>query len=142
VCCPLGDNKNYCGSYQAFLQSYDLSWGRVKSITRSAVGNHEYLTSGRTDCTSANAGMTANRVSDTTWTETGVNFDNAPSFGSALGSSGSFGTNVWISVDVTVHITGNGTYSIGLTTPGSTAISLASRESGSNAPQLIVETTP
>jgi hypothetical protein len=53
---PLGDIQYYCGGYQAFLQSYDLSWGRVKSITRPAVGNHEYLTSGGTDCTSANAG--------------------------------------------------------------------------------------
>ena len=53
---PLGDNQYYCGGYQAFLQSYDLSWGRVKSITRPVVGNHEYLTSGGTDCTSANSG--------------------------------------------------------------------------------------
>ena len=53
---PLGDIQYYCGGYQAWLQSYDLSWGRVKSITRPAVGNHEYLTSGGTDCTSANAG--------------------------------------------------------------------------------------
>jgi calcineurin-like phosphoesterase family protein len=52
----LGDNQYYCGGYQAYLQSYDLSWGRVKSITRPAVGNHEYLTSGGTDCTSANSG--------------------------------------------------------------------------------------
>jgi len=52
----LGDNQYYCGGYQAFLQSYDLSWGRVKSITRPAVGNHEYLTSGGTDCNTANAG--------------------------------------------------------------------------------------
>jgi chitodextrinase len=52
----LGDNQYYCGGYQAFLQSYDKSWGRVKSITRPAVGNHEYLTSGGTDCNSANAG--------------------------------------------------------------------------------------
>jgi hypothetical protein len=52
----LGDNQYYCGGYQAFLQSYDLSWGRVKSITHPAVGNHEYLTSGGTDCTTANTG--------------------------------------------------------------------------------------
>ncbi len=24
---PLGDVQYYCGGYQAFLQSYDLSWG-------------------------------------------------------------------------------------------------------------------
>jgi acid phosphatase type 7 len=52
----LGDNQYYCGGYQAWLQSYDRSWGRVKGITRPAPGNHEYLTSGGTDCNSANAG--------------------------------------------------------------------------------------
>jgi len=51
----LGDDQYYCGGYQAFLQSYDLSWGQVKSITRPVVGNHEYLTYGGTDCTNANA---------------------------------------------------------------------------------------
>jgi hypothetical protein len=52
----LGDNQYYCGGYQAFLQSYDPSWGRIKDITHPAVGNHEYLTSGGTDCNAANAG--------------------------------------------------------------------------------------
>src|SRR5215471_9686761 len=46
----LGDTQYECGGYQAFLQSYDLSWGRVKSITHPVVGNHEYLSSGGTDC--------------------------------------------------------------------------------------------
>ncbi len=52
----LGDNQYYCGGYQAYLQSYDLSWGRLKSITHPAVGNHEYLVAGGTDCSMANAG--------------------------------------------------------------------------------------
>ena len=52
----LGDNQYYCGGYQAFLNSYDLSWGRVKGITHPSVGNHEYLTSGGTDCNINNAG--------------------------------------------------------------------------------------
>ena len=52
----LGDNQYYCGGYDAFLQAYDLSWGRVKAITHPAVGNHEYLTSGGTGCTPANGG--------------------------------------------------------------------------------------
>jgi hypothetical protein len=51
----LGDTQYQCGSYWAFQNSYALSWGRVKSITRPAVGNHEYLTSGATDCDSSNA---------------------------------------------------------------------------------------
>jgi hypothetical protein len=32
----LGDNQYYCGGYQAWLQSYDKSWGRVRGITRPA----------------------------------------------------------------------------------------------------------
>jgi hypothetical protein len=52
----LGDNQYYCGGYQAFLQAYDPSWGRVKSITHPAVGNHEYLTNGGTGCTISNEG--------------------------------------------------------------------------------------
>ena len=54
----LGDNQYYCGGYTAFLESYDPSWGRVKPITYPAVGNHEYLTSGGTDCNAANGGAT------------------------------------------------------------------------------------
>jgi hypothetical protein len=59
---PLGDNQYYCAGYQAFVQSYDLSWGRLKEISQPVAGNHEYLTtggsagSGATDCNAANAG--------------------------------------------------------------------------------------
>src|ERR1043165_7610603 len=52
----LGDNQYYCGGYAAFMQSYDLSWGKVKAITHPVVGNHEYLTSNGTDCNNANEG--------------------------------------------------------------------------------------
>jgi chitodextrinase len=54
---PLGDIQYNCGGYQAFLRSFDLSWGRLKAVTYPTVGNHEYDTSGGTDCsTSSNAG--------------------------------------------------------------------------------------
>ena len=52
----LGDNQYYCGGYPAFLQSYDLSWGRVKALTHPAVGNHEFLVSGGTGCDPGNTG--------------------------------------------------------------------------------------
>ena len=51
----LGDTQYNCGGYAAFLQSYALSWGRVKSITHPTIGNHEYLTTNGTGCTTANA---------------------------------------------------------------------------------------
>src|SRR5215212_10069128 len=53
---PLGDVQYYCGGYRAFIQSYEQSWGRVKSISHPVVGNHEYLTYGGTDCASDNVG--------------------------------------------------------------------------------------
>ena len=54
---PLGDIQYDCGSATEFARSYDLSWGRVKAITRPAIGNHEYHTTGGTGCSSsANGG--------------------------------------------------------------------------------------
>jgi len=86
------------------------------------------------------AGYDARSVSDNTWSESAITYNNAPPVGNVLGSSGSISSNTWTSVNVTSYITGNGTYNLGLTTSGSTALSLASRESGSNAPQLIIQT--
>lgn len=42
----LGDEQYNSGSSGDFLASYDKSWGLVKGLTRPAVGNHEYGTSG------------------------------------------------------------------------------------------------
>ncbi len=43
---PLGDLQYENGSLTNFQASYDRNWGRLKAVTRPAVGNHEYLTSG------------------------------------------------------------------------------------------------
>jgi hypothetical protein len=54
---PLGDIQYDCGSATEFARSYHPSWGRVKAITRPAIGNHEYHTTGGTGCSSsANGG--------------------------------------------------------------------------------------
>jgi acid phosphatase type 7 len=42
----LGDTQYDNGALSKFKTSYAPSWGRFKSITRPAVGNHEYLTPG------------------------------------------------------------------------------------------------
>ncbi len=52
----LGDNQYDCGGYDAFVDVYKPTWGRVKSITHPVVGNHEYLTTGGTDCSTNAAG--------------------------------------------------------------------------------------
>jgi len=89
---------------------------------------------------SSSSGYTVSGVSDNTWTEAAINYNNAPPVGGAAGSSTGFSGGVWTTVDITSLVTGNGTVNLALTTSSSTAISLASRESGANAPQLIVET--
>jgi len=42
----LGDDQYEDGALATFQQSYDPTWGRLKSVTHPAVGNHEYLTAG------------------------------------------------------------------------------------------------
>jgi hypothetical protein len=90
----------------------------------------------------SSSSLVANSLSDNTWSETTINYNTAPPIGSSLGSVSPITAGVWISINITSYITGNGTYSLVLNTPGGTAVSLASRESGANAPQLVVETAP
>jgi hypothetical protein len=86
------------------------------------------------------AGIRAYGVPTTSWVENSITFNNAPSLGSVGGSTGSFAAGAWITVNITPLITGNGTFSVAVTGINSTAVSLASRESGANAPQLIITT--
>lgn len=39
----LGDSQYEVATLQNYLASYDLSWGRLKSITHPVPGNHEYF---------------------------------------------------------------------------------------------------
>jgi hypothetical protein len=87
---------------------------------------------------SATAGIDALTVADNTWGETTINNNNAPAFGALLGASGAFGAGSWITIDVTSFVTGEGTFSFGIMTPGATQISLAAKESGVNAAYLVV----
>jgi hypothetical protein len=43
---PLGDIQYEDGTLTKFQSSYDPSWGRLRSISRPAVGNHEYQSGG------------------------------------------------------------------------------------------------
>jgi hypothetical protein len=42
----LGDNQYPSGWLEDFARSYDVTWGRFKSITRPAIGNHDTETPG------------------------------------------------------------------------------------------------
>ncbi|MFJ8965443.1 DNRLRE domain-containing protein [Lentzea sp. NPDC102401] len=90
-------------------------------------------------------GGTFRAMSTVSWTETAVTWANQPAIdGATLGSLGSVARNAWYEVDVTSYVTGNGTYSIGITSGSTDGADYDSRESGSTAPQLVVTdgTTP
>ncbi len=89
---------------------------------------------------SSSAGYKVYKVSDTSWNEATINFNNAPALGGMLGAVGAFSGGKWTTVDVTSLITANGMISLALVGINSTAVSLASRETGANAPQLVVTT--
>ncbi|HMB24234.1 MAG TPA: DNRLRE domain-containing protein, partial [Anaerolineales bacterium] len=84
-------------------------------------------------------GITVYSVSNTSWVEKKITFNNAPSLGSAAGSSGRFKGGEWVTVDITSLVTGNGIFCVALTGQNGTAINMASRES-KHAPRLIVTT--
>ncbi len=91
--------------------------------------------------TSYSAGFSASGVANTSWTETAITFANAPPLNAVtVGSTGPLPAAAgYRTIIVTPLITGNGTYSIALTTTSSTALSLASRQS-TNRPQLVITT--
>ena len=75
------------------------------------------------------------------WVENQINFNNAPALGSPIASTGSFASGSWVEIDLTALVTGNGVISIVLTTPGTSALNLASRES-TTPPSLVIELAP
>jgi len=88
---------------------------------------------------SGNPGIKSLAVANNTWSEAATNYNNAPALGSLLATSPAVVTGTWITLDVTAYITGEGSFNFGIASDNATAISLASREAGANAPQLILD---
>jgi hypothetical protein len=80
----------------------------------------------------------------TPWTESGLNWNNAPGItGTPLSSVGAATVGQWMEFDVAPAIVGNGTYSFGLKNSVSDVVYYRSKENGAEtAPQLVVQTTP
>jgi hypothetical protein len=85
-------------------------------------------------------GYTVRSVASTDWSEDGITYTNAPQPGAVVASSAAVARNSWTSVDVTGLVHSDGAVSLALTANGSSAGAYASRETGTTAPQLIVET--
>ena len=77
------------------------------------------------------------------WTEDGVTWSNAPAMeGSPLDALGAVSSGSWIEYDVSAAVTADGSYSFGIRSGSSNSLYLDARESGANAPRLVVELAP
>ena len=89
----------------------------------------------------SNNGGTFKSVSSNSWSETGTTWNNQPAIdGATLGSIGSVVASTWYEVNVTAFVTGNGTFSFGATSASTDGAYYSARESGANAPQLVITT--
>lgn len=84
--------------------------------------------------------VTVSTVSDTTWSQTSITYDNAPPIGSAIGSTGALTAGKWMPVDVSSTVLNSGTYSFALTSTATAARIFDSSE-GAHPPQLVLQTS-
>ncbi|NKQ37073.1 MAG: DNRLRE domain-containing protein, partial [Chloroflexi bacterium] len=84
-------------------------------------------------------GFLVRQAVDDNWTESEINFSNAPAVGSIINTHGAITTATWIEIDVTSFVNGEGIYTLVLTGGSNSRLRFRSRENV-NAPQLIVET--
>jgi hypothetical protein len=79
-------------------------------------------------------------VGNVAWNERTVTWNTAPTYDAAtIASLGSVARNIWVEVDLTSLITGDGTYSFRVTSPSSDGADYTSREgSSASRPQLVV----
>ncbi|HEY3239316.1 MAG TPA: DNRLRE domain-containing protein [Acidimicrobiia bacterium] len=87
-------------------------------------------------------GSSLSATTHDTWSEKTITWNNAPAAGALLRTSPKLPADTWVDYDVTGYITGNGTYAFHLAlTSGTDGADIASRQSSTNRPQLVVVTT-
>ena len=86
---------------------------------------------------STSAGITAYAVSNTSWSETTLNWTNKPALGASLSTDSSHTNGSDSTWNVSSHVNGNGTFALALNTSFSGDTTFSSRE-GANDPVLVV----
>jgi hypothetical protein len=78
-------------------------------------------------------------TTNTSWSETAINWNTRPARTSAAtGDKGAIPVNTWVEYDVTAFVTGNGTYSFSLVTTSNDGIDFYNREAATLRPELVV----
>jgi uncharacterized repeat protein (TIGR01451 family) len=90
--------------------------------------------------TANSLGFAVHSVSDNSWSETELDYINAPSFGPAVDTAGPVLAGRWSCVDVSSIVPADGPVSFALTSDSTTATGFSSRE-GSDPPELIIESS-
>jgi|GEM_PF-2114998 len=86
----------------------------------------------------ASKGGDFSAVNDNSWQEETLTWNNAPAaLTSLLGSLGTVSANNWYEIDLTSLISGDGTYSLRVTSTSSDGADYSSKE-GANPPQLVI----
>ena len=85
-------------------------------------------------------------ITNDNWTETGINWSNAPAQGSSLGYLAFNGTSKYVELDVSnyckTEMAGNQIASFVFTSPNNNKVTAVSRHPASNQPQLLITWTP
>ncbi len=90
----------------------------------------------------SSVGYTVHAVSDTSWQESSLTFANAPAISpTVVASARGYSSGTWTTVDVTSLVASNGSANVALTSASPNFLNLASRESGSKGPVLVLETS-
>jgi hypothetical protein len=74
--------------------------------------------------------------------EATARWSNKPSLGRMIADFGSVSSGRWVEIDVTGEVNGPGTYNLALVADSTDGADFASRESGSNAPQIVTGSAP
>jgi len=120
----VGSNPNY-HSYLLFSVS-----GLTGSVTSAQLVLHAIT---------AGSGVALHQAQVTTWSESTITYTNAPTFGAVLSRTGRFNAGASVTLSASPVVTGNGTYTIVLTSASTTPITFSSREAGpSLAPELVI----
>jgi hypothetical protein len=112
---------------------FDLGDLASKNVTSAKV--RLYLTNG------SSGSYSIKEVTDSSWTESGITYNNRPDRTTLYGTMTDTEHNSWVEVDLTSAVTSykGGPLSIGIaSTSTQNGIEIASKEAGANQPQLVV----
>ena len=114
----------------------------MHTYLRFAIGNVGAITSAKLRLRVTNSSSGPNeirRVSDNSWSETGITWNNKPATGALVASIGSVSSGTWLEVDITSIAQRNSTISLAII-PGTTdGLDMSSRNASSNQPQIVID---